>query len=190
MKQELDVRFDVSWRHPSLGLKSPFLPFDLSLSDLHTSLCSPLSRHRQFPLRIRVKPELSAKGLLLSKAISVSAMRHPRSTPFQALGTPIFILLQTPLGLVVRSLEVPSQLGKGMILGVLLLRLKISFLKTDDLSQKVWGGTSRSEVTGLILSLNGYRILEERGNCDGPLDFAQQVREGFLQKDENGVPKA
>ena len=30
MKQELDVRFDVSWRHPSLGLKSPFLPSDLS----------------------------------------------------------------------------------------------------------------------------------------------------------------
>ena len=48
-------------------------------------------------------------------------------------------------------------------LGRLIAETKINFQKTDDLSQKVWVCTSRGEVTGLILSLNGYRILEERG---------------------------
>ena len=52
---------------------------------------------------------------------------------------------------------------KGDDLGRLIAETKISFLKKQTTSRRRFGFcTSRSEVTGLILSLNGYRILEER----------------------------
>ena len=80
------------------------------------------------------------------------------------------------------------KLGKGMIWGVSLLRLN-QLSKTDDLSQKVLGYTSRSEVTGLILSLNGYRILEERGNCDGTSTLRTTSPRGVCKRMKMGVLK-
>ena len=73
------------------------------------------------------------------------------------------------------------KLGKGMIWGVSLLRLNQLSKNRRPLAEGL-GDTSRSEVTGLILSLNGYRILEERGNCDGTSRLCTTSPRGVLQK--------
>ena len=66
----------------------------------------------RFPTQVRIKPEFSAKDHLISKAISVSAMRRPISSPFRSFREPyISPFAKTPFGFVRPNSEGPIVLS-------------------------------------------------------------------------------